>query len=287
MPHLDRLRQPEYTGENRCMACTYVNVLLTVCFTALLVAVAAQLLGPTPALGVGAVFAVLAAGSIWLRGYLVPKTPTLTKQYLPKSVLEKFGKAPDVGVAPAGAHDDQTAERDAAEEGVEAFDHEQLLLDAGAVEPCEDVDDLCLTDAFDRDWSAHLEALPDELDPETAAAEIGIDLGREHVHVQRYEKGTVVTEHDRPIVEWPSEAAMRLDAAGARTLADHSAQWDAFDFRQRAALVAGLRVFVEECPDGQPAELSEEQVESCCTSHTVVTLECADSGARLFEWQVD
>ena len=289
MPYLDRLRQPEYTGENRCMACTYVNVLLTVCFTALLVAVAAQLLGPTPALGLGAGFAVLAAGSIWLRGYLVPKTPALTKQYLPKSVLERFGKEPDVGVAPTGAHEGQAAESetDANEEGAESFDHEQLLLDAGAVEPCEEIDDLCLTDAFDKAWSANLEEIPEDVEPEAAAEEIGIDLDREQVHVQHYEKGTVVTEYDRPIVEWPSREAMRLDAAGARTLADHSDQWDAFDYRQRAALVAGLRVFVEECPDGQPAELSEEQVESCCTSHTVVTLECADSGARLFEWQVD
>ena len=290
MTHLDRLRQPEYTGENRCMACTYVNVLLTICFTALLVGVAAQLLGPASAIGVGVAFAVLAAASIWLRGYLVPKTPTLTKRYLPESVLRRFGKAPEVGVAPADAHDDRTAASDpdhGADDGVDAFDHERLLAEAGAIEPCEDVDDLCLTDAFDRDWSAHLEEIPDDLDPETAAEIVGIDLERDHAHVQRYEKGTVVTEYDRTLLEWPSEEAMRLDAAGARTLADHANRWDAFDYRQRAALVAGLRVFVEECPDGQPAELGEEQVESCCTSHTVVTLECADSGARLFEWQVN
>jgi hypothetical protein len=289
MSPLDRLRRPEYTGENRCMACTYVNVFLAICGTALLLAVATQLFGLVPALATAAAFAGLAAASIWFRGYLVPGTPSLTKRYFPDAVLRRFGKAPEVGVGPT----DGTATRNADGVGDQAgsdedpFDHEALLRAAGAIEPCEDVDDLCLTESFGREWSAHLEDVPGDLDPETAAERIGIDLNHDETHVQYYENGTVVTKYDRPIVEWPSDAAMRLDAAGARALAEHSPDWDAFDGNQRASLVAGLRVFVEECPDGDPAVFSEEEVESCCTTHTVVTLDCADSGARLFEWRVD
>jgi hypothetical protein len=81
----ERLRRPEYTGENRCLPCTVVNV----CIAAV---VAAAVGLATPVGGV----AVLAVGltAIYFRGYLVPGTPTLTARYFPKRVLELFGKEP-------------------------------------------------------------------------------------------------------------------------------------------------------------------------------------------------
>ncbi|WP_251342518.1 hypothetical protein [Haloplanus halophilus] len=80
----DRLRRPEYTGENRCLPCTVVNVVLS------LLAAAAVAAG----LGVagGIVVLVGALGAIYFRGYLVPGTPELTVRYLPPRVLELFGK---------------------------------------------------------------------------------------------------------------------------------------------------------------------------------------------------
>lgn len=38
---------------------------------------------------------VAALGLVYLRGYLVPGTPTLTRRYLPDRVLAAFGKRPD------------------------------------------------------------------------------------------------------------------------------------------------------------------------------------------------
>ena len=46
------------------------------------------LVGPAPPL------LVVALAAIWLRGYLVPGTPELTKRYLPERALALFGKAP-------------------------------------------------------------------------------------------------------------------------------------------------------------------------------------------------
>lgn len=80
---IDRLEQPEYTGENRCGACTAVNLLLAA-------ALAALLGRRNRALGLLAF--VGSAALIYLRGYLVPGTPELTKRYLPPSVLALFGK---------------------------------------------------------------------------------------------------------------------------------------------------------------------------------------------------
>jgi hypothetical protein len=79
---LERLEQPEYTGENRCGACTAVNLLLAA-------ALAALLGRRNRALGLLAF--VGGAALVYLRGYLVPGTPELTKAYLPPSVLALFG----------------------------------------------------------------------------------------------------------------------------------------------------------------------------------------------------
>jgi len=80
----ERLRRPEYTGENRCLPCTVVNVCLT------LVAAAVAAVGVTP-LG-GLVVLVGGLGAIYFRGYLVPGTPELTVRYFPPWLLELFGK---------------------------------------------------------------------------------------------------------------------------------------------------------------------------------------------------
>lgn len=80
----DRLRRPEYTGENRCLPCTVVNV----CFALVVAAVVTLLLGP---LG-GLVVLTGCLGAIYFRGYLVPGTPTLTMRYFPPWLLELFGK---------------------------------------------------------------------------------------------------------------------------------------------------------------------------------------------------
>jgi len=80
----DRLRRPEYTGENRCLPCTAVNVCLT------LVAAAVVTVALTP-LG-GLVVLTGGLGAIYFRGYLVPGTPALTVRYFPPWLLELFGK---------------------------------------------------------------------------------------------------------------------------------------------------------------------------------------------------
>lgn len=82
---LGRLRQPEYTGDNRCWPCTIVNLLITL---ALVVVVA--IVSPLAAAAVGLVGVV----AIALRGYLVPGTPSLTKRYLPQRIRRMFGKDP-------------------------------------------------------------------------------------------------------------------------------------------------------------------------------------------------
>lgn len=100
-PGLNRFRQPEYTGENRCIPCTVANVVIG--------AVSSLVVGYAFAVTVGRfawlVGAVVFAGSltaIWLRGYLVPGTPELTKRSFPDRVLRVFDKEPDLASNPLG-----------------------------------------------------------------------------------------------------------------------------------------------------------------------------------------
>lgn len=90
-PLIERFRQPEYTGDNRCIPCTTINLIIAV-----IVSVA---LG-TVSLGMGIAVAAVSITIIYLRGYLVPGTPPLTKRYFPDRVLRLFDKTPVSDIDP-------------------------------------------------------------------------------------------------------------------------------------------------------------------------------------------
>ncbi|TKX69802.1 hypothetical protein, partial [Halorubrum sp. GN11GM_10-3_MGM] len=130
-----RLRRPEYTGSNRCLPCTAVNVVIAAAGAGAAAAVGAPLLG---AVGFGGALAV-----IWLRGYLVPGTPELTKRYLPERALALFGKAP--GGVEAGASGDAS------------IDPEAYLHDAGVLVETPASDDFAFAPDFAAAWRAAAE----------------------------------------------------------------------------------------------------------------------------------
>ena len=93
---VSRFRQDEYTGEQRCWPCTLVNVVIAIVLAGILA------VGWMP-LGIAVLLASLAV--IYLRGYLVPGTPALTRRYLPTRIHRLFGKDPTEDIA-APADDD-------------------------------------------------------------------------------------------------------------------------------------------------------------------------------------
>lgn len=242
-----RFRRPEYTGENRCVPCTVVN--------AGIAAAAAAVLTVYVAPWLGALSLVAAAAAIYLRGYLVPGTPTFTKRYVPSWLLRRFGKAPIVATAPAangGSH------RPLEAAGV------LRRTDAGPV----------LTPPFADAWderasSCHATGVTEERVAITFAAE----------SVSRLDDTSFVLDGDTS-VRWESTAALAADVAGAELLAEWT-DWDSFDRDRRRTTLRALRLCLERCPAcGVDLDVETSRVDPCCQKpHLVAESVCPSCGA--------
>ncbi|WP_255191674.1 hypothetical protein [Natronobeatus ordinarius] len=269
---LDRVRKPEYTGENRCVPCTLVNVVIALVGSAFVGLV-------SPVLGV-----VAFAGSIaliYLRGYLVPGTPEFTKRYVPDRVLARFDTHP----VPESTEDDEdgtqweTLER-LEEQRRNAVDPEQFLLEEGIVEPCGE--DLCFTDEFAALLDAHVERYRDEPVARETVADM-FDLEPEDVSFEDREYPAIKVS--RRIRKWPGDAALVADAATHEALCERTERWMDVPFEQRVGMLESLRSFHVRCPlcSGDVA-LGSDTVESCCRSYEVRALACADCAEPLLEF---
>ena len=261
----ETLRQPEYTGENRCIPCTVVNALIAVVVAAALWALV------TPAVGVVALAVCVAA--IGLRGYLVPGTPTLTKRYFPGWVLAWFDKRPENTTVGAGEGAEAAEDIDAATE----------LFAAGAIEEC-DGDDFCLNESFRETWLSHADAIDGREELATSAARY-FDLDADdEVTFEPLGPSFTVLVNGTKWGDYPSEAAFLAEVAGAEVLSSHHDRWDSFALAAQSELLAALRLFLDTCPEcGSPATLGEDTVESCCRDIHVVAVTCTDCESRLFE----
>jgi hypothetical protein len=270
---VERLRQPEYTGENRCIPCTVVNALIAIGASLAIVGFGIAL-GALIPFTVGALLAFLAAlVLIYLRGYLVPGTPTLTKRYFPASVLALFGKEPQIPAAASSA-DGST------------LDPEQTLVEIGALEECEDEADLCLTEPFRTDWRDELDTIDSDAGREDLLALLDIEEGE--VTYDEYGRAFVARIDGRRIGKWESEGAFLADLAAARTFDGQYPGWDQFSVEERGALLNGLRIFLDTCPTcGGTPTFGADTVESCCASVEVAEVTCETCETRLFEAQIE
>lgn len=248
------VRRDEYTGGNRCHPCTILNVAIAVAVAGV-VAWTGYLLVATVALVAG-----LAA--IYLRGYLVPGTPTITRRYLPETVLRVFGKEP----APRNPGRPNAADRPDVVDDL--FADGVLAGGRSGAEPRLDT-------RFRGAWRDRIGTVR------------GRDLGPENVtEVLDAAKCTAqgecsfVVDGDK-LIRWESEAAFVADVAAAATLSTRSDRWTRLDREERLNVLAGLRLFLERCPACN-ASLSrvEQRIDSCCQPpYTVVRSVCEECGS--------
>jgi hypothetical protein len=257
---VDSLRHPEYTGSNRCLPCTVTNLAIA--------AVLSAAVGVVVPLA-GLVLFVAAVAAIYLRGYLVPGTPTFTRRYFPDWLLARFEKGPRRPFDP------------------EAFDTETFLLEAGVVADVDDGADLALTPDFAAAWDERMRRLDDgETDVEELASLVG--LPPEEFRIDHYGDAFVALFGDERIGQWESRAAFVADVAAAREFAARDPAWEDIPLAYRSRVLGSLRLFLERCPTcGGDVELAQEVVRSCCRNYDVVAANCVGCGARLLEADFD
>lgn len=263
---LDVLRQPEYTGTNRCLACTVVNCCLAVITAALFTLVSPVL---------GGVSLALSLGTIYLRGYLVPGTPALTKRYFPPWLLRRFGKGQTDSEGIAGGHKESRTT-----DGGSSFD----LKQAEFLSECPERDDICLDPEFRRAWRRvtseirenrprQRERLANMLHADRDPSAISFEEGRHRF--------TAMTDQE-DIGEWRSRASFLADIAAASVLDARDAEWDTRGIQASGTNLARLRAFLESCPScDAPVTLQNDKGDACCWSREMITLRCTGCEAPL------
>lgn len=256
---IESVRQPEYTGENRCLPCTVMNVVIA--------AALGWLIAAAVSVRAGSIAFLFCASVIYARGYLIPGTPRLTKRHLPDRVHRLFGTHIETG-------------------GAEDRNIEGLLRDTGVVTDCRDEDDLCLTPPFRSAWRDRLVELRENGDElERMASRIGLPATDLTTEGSADGPFAITYEGDR-IGIWSSKAAFIADLAAAPLLDERSPEWQEFEPMEQGQVLTALRSFLETCP--MCDELitgNEEPFESCCTTGTRVSVECVDCGAVVFSGQ--
>lgn len=258
-----RLSQPEYVGENRCVPCTIVNVLIA------LIAGVALGIASLP-LGVAAFLVGLVV--IYFRGYLVPYTPTFTKRYFPDRLLRWFDKDP-------------VGHEMASEDWEQDIDVSEVLFEMGVITECEHADDLCLDSSFQTAWRRQITALQDSNrdDRRQEIVEL-LDLDDDAAVNEFGNTAAIVRVDGNQVGQWESDAALIADLAADKTLREWDVDWEQYHVVNRSRLVNTLRMFLEQCPScDAPVSIGQETVESCCRSRDVAAVTCNDCNARLFE----
>ncbi|GAA0506210.1 hypothetical protein SAMN04488066_101140 [Halorubrum aquaticum] len=267
------LRNPRYTGSNRCLPCTIVNVVI---------AAGLALVVATVSVGWALATFAVAAATIAVRGYLVPGTPALTKRYLPDRVLALFDKGPERGGGAGGAVADEVPS-----DHEVSFDPATALVEAGVLLEDPVVDDFVLEEGFHDAWRREARTLADADADEAALAEfLEFDPGS----IALVDRGHAYAAYieDEPAGRWESRQAFLADLAAADVLEAYWDDWKGLSTARRSELLGSLRLFVETCPtcDGD-VTLGTTVVESCCRQYDVLAATCEACGARLFEADVD
>ncbi|TYL40145.1 hypothetical protein CV102_00765 [Natronococcus pandeyae] len=248
---IERLARPEYTGENRCLPCTMVNVTIAI---GLAIGLAVAVSGTVGALAFVAFLAV-----IYLRGYLIPGTPALTRRYLPRRILEWFGKLSDQR---------PTIETADLEPAVDALSTASVVSRQG--------NELELTREFRDRWRDRIESESGETALPNAAA-VAAMFDADEVEL----RGDATVEIDgRRLVRWPSVTALAADVAADRELRGELEGWTDLDPDDRRDVLTGLRLLAERCPacDGRLVR-DVERLEHCCRRpHVALEVDCEECG---------
>lgn len=236
------IRRPEYTGENRCLACTLVNVVLlgAACLLVGLVHPAAAL-----------VAAAVGGALVWYRGYLVPYTPRFAPRLVAWLPVVEFGPRHGHASLDPGVRSGTGRSEEDATLVLEA------LVEAGVIQA--DGDGLVLADDFRERWNEEVDQLA-ALEPDglARAALDASTVAESSEAVEGSDESFVVLSDGAGNVSWLPRPVAVAETAAARALAHADVPPERRDLAAHATCA-----FIERCPvcDGEVVEASAD---SCC-----------------------
>lgn len=264
MSTLDAIRRPAYTGDDRCWPCTVVNAVIVL----VAAVVIAALSGPLALVVLGG-----GAALIYLRGYVVPGTPS----FAPRLVAA-------AGLAPYFEHvaADDTPDR-RSDDLAENVDPERMLgamFEAGVMTEGDD-GDLYLSDAFETAWREEMATLR-EVDDDALAAATAEVVPFDGVGQIKYDGVSV--EGDDGVV-WLRPVHAIADVAAVRAMARVGVPDSV-----RAPGASPLRLFLPACPACGGAVEQTTVTDGCCGGTMSVTdtpnrrvLACEDCGVEVHD----
>jgi hypothetical protein len=238
---LHRLRRPEYTGANRCRACTAVNAAVLVAAVGV---VGLGLRLPLLAVAVG----VVGTAAIALRGYLIPFTPRFAPALVAPLPGDYF------------AHTAPAASDSLSEQAADAADPEAVLralIEAGVV--TADGSQLGLDAAFEAAWRERMDALADADDDRLPAEARGVVPSVASARVERTGSETfLVVSGEAGPPGWIRRPVAIAEVAAAGALRDTGLPTE-----HVATAASALCAFLDTCPACGDA-LVEGRLDDCC-----------------------
>ncbi len=254
-----RFQNPEYTGANRCIFCTILNLGIAIVVGVLLYSVSRYL---------AALVFVAFAITIYLRGYLIPGTPWLTQRLLPDPLFSHIKN-----------HSQRGPQYSVTELASEITPGN--LADSSSDE----------TDRGISSTSIIQEAIQERIKEFNESSNDGIreaigsvlDISPDSVNIREYPNDFMISIQGEGAVRWVSRTAFLFDLATILEYRSHGRDEirDIQDLNQR---FAGLRSQLDRCPRCKTElELEETQSVVCCGASTVMALLCPECNTRLFE----
>ncbi|WP_121741110.1 hypothetical protein [Natronorubrum halophilum] len=272
---LDRIRRPEYTGENRCWPCTITNSIAL-----------AVLVGGLAILGrrlTAGVVALAGTVAIALRGYVVPYTPRFAPTLVGTLPIDPFDHGrPDAGT---GSLSNVGSTADGADPAVPTGETVlSELLEAGAI--AVDGDEIVLERDFREEWHREMRTLREaDLATLERIADRRTDSSVDARTRRNWGRSVLVLDGGDALVTLPRGVAV-AELAATRAL---EGRVDSPAIRRAAG--RPLRSLLERCPlcDG-PVTVSRS---SCCGEVTPIgrtppkKLVCSACNERFFTFDAD
>ncbi len=262
---IKQLQDENHTGRNRCIKCTVFNIILSIVLSVVLFVILLVEFTGAQSVAVAGIFLLLSFTTIWLKGYFVPYTPQITRKFFPQRVLHWFGK--ENPSSPIRSFDPSS--------------HVPSLETANVLVYSDDHEDYVVSDDIIANISERYSKDSPEVD--NLLEQVGI----EDVAVLDRGKKIYLISDDERIHYWPSEKALAIDAILVDILEESVITWKMRPPEERLNLLATVRLFFQQCPDGEHTIGKVSEYETCCDEKVVFKTVCEESDDVLFSRGAD